>query len=81
MPLQITQICFHQSDYVTLHSDMNIYDRKRLRESFKLLLSGTCWKSVKPIMTDFEVWLSCYIYIFAILTYLTTVNQCVLLYA
>ena len=26
-------------------------------------------------MTDSAVWLNCYVYIFAILTYLTTVNQ------
>ena len=27
-------------------------------------------------MTDAAVWLSCYVYIIAISTYLTTVNQC-----
>ena len=27
-------------------------------------------------MTDAAVWLSCYVYIFATLTYLTKVNQC-----
>ena len=27
-------------------------------------------------MTNVAVWLSCYVYIFAILSYLTTVNQC-----
>ena len=24
MPLQTTQICFYESDYVTLHTDMSI---------------------------------------------------------
>ena len=38
MLLQITQICFHQSEYVTLHSDMNIYDRKRRRETAAILV-------------------------------------------
>ena len=27
-------------------------------------------------MTDVVVWLGCYVYIFAIWTYLTTINQC-----
>ena len=31
-------------------------------------------------MTDIVVWLSCYVYIFAILTYLTTVNQCLTMF-
>ena len=31
-------------------------------------------------MTDAAVWLSCYVYIFAILTYLTMVNQCLTIF-
>ena len=31
-------------------------------------------------MTEVEVWLSCYAYIFAISSYLTTVNQCSTMY-
>ena len=31
-------------------------------------------------MTDVIVWLSCYVYIFAIWTYLTTVNQCLTIF-
>ena len=30
----------------------------------------------KHVMTDVAVWLSCYVYIFAISAYLTVVNQC-----
>ena len=52
MLLQITQICFYESDYVTLHSDMNIIRENGAKitlncrnNSFKQLLSGTCSKS------------------------------------
>ena len=31
-------------------------------------------------MRDVAVWLSCYVYLFAILTYLTTVNQCLTMF-
>ena len=31
-------------------------------------------------MTDSAVWLNCYIYAFAMLTYLTTVNQCLTIF-
>ena len=34
----------------------------------------------KHTMTDIVVWLSCYVYFFAILTYLTTVNQCLTMF-
>ena len=31
-------------------------------------------------MRNVAIWLSCYVYIFAILTYLTTVNQCLAIF-
>ena len=31
-------------------------------------------------MTNIAIWLSCYVYIFAILLYLTTVNQCLTIF-
>ena len=34
----------------------------------------------KHTMTDVPVWLSCYVYIFAISTYLTTVNHCLTIF-
>ena len=34
----------------------------------------------KYTMTDVEVWLSCYLYIFAISTYLTRVSQCLTIF-
>ena len=34
----------------------------------------------KHTMTDIVVWLSCYVYFFAILTYLTMVNQCLTMF-
>ena len=34
----------------------------------------------KYTMTDAAIWLTCYVYIFAILTYLTTVNQCLTIF-
>ena len=41
-------------------------------------LSQKCY--FKRSMTDAAVWLSCYVYIFAILTYFTTVNQCLTMF-
>ena len=47
--VQITQICFNDSDYVTLHSAINIMTEngakithKCRNNKFKPLLSGTC---------------------------------------
>ena len=39
------------------------------------LLSGTCWK-----IGNVAVWSSCYAYIFAFLSYLTTVNKCLTIF-
>ena len=36
MPLQINQICFYESDYVTLHSDMSIMTENRAKITHKL---------------------------------------------
>ena len=51
---QITQICFNEPDYVTLHSIMNIMTENSAKNEakhaaingLKLLLSGTCQKRV-----------------------------------
>ena len=47
------QICFNESDYVTLHSIMNIMTESGTKmthkchnNGFKLLLSGNCQKGV-----------------------------------
>ena len=89
MLLQMTQICFYESDYVTLHPDMSIMTENRAKMRHKLLqyqfqiiiiwyLSEKC--CFKHTMGDVAVWLSCYIYIFAVLTQLTTVNQCLTMF-
>ena len=89
MLLQMTQICFYESDYVTLHTDMSIMTENHAKITHKLLqyqfqaiiiwhLSEKCY--FKRTMRDVAVWLSCYVYIFAILTYLTTVNQCLTMF-
>ena len=85
MLLQMTQICFYESDYVTLHPDMSIMTENRAKMTHKLPqyqfyiiiiwhLSEKCY--FKDTMKDIVVWLGCYVYIFAILTYFTKVNQC-----
>ena len=85
MLLQMTQICFYDSDYITLHPDMSIMTENRAKMTHKILqyqfyaiiiwhLSEKCY--LKDTMRDVIVWLSYYVYIFAILTYLTTINQC-----
>ena len=85
MLLQMTQICFYDSDYIMLHPDMSTMTENRAKMTHKLLqywfytiiiwhLSEKC--CLKDTMRDAVVWLSYCVYIFAILTYLTTVNQC-----
>ena len=37
MLLQMTQICFYESDYVTLHPDMSIMTENRAKMRHKLL--------------------------------------------
>ena len=89
MLLQITQICFYESHYVTLHSDISIIKEDDAKITQKLpqysfwaiiiwLLSEKCY--LKHTMTYAAVWLSFYVFIFAILTYLTTVNQCLTIF-
>ena len=88
MLLEITQICFYESDYVTIHSNMSIMTensvnimQKLSNINFELLSSGTYQKCYfKHTMTDAAVWLSCYVCIFAILTYLTMFNQCLTIF-
>ena len=36
MLLQMTQVCFHESHYVTLHPDMSIMTEKRAKMTCKL---------------------------------------------
>ena len=85
MLLQMTQICFYDSDYIMLHLDMSTMTENRAKMTRKLLqyrfyaliirhVSEKCY--LKDTMRDLVVLLSYYAYIFAILTYLTTVNQC-----
>ena len=89
MLLQITQICFYESHYVTLHSDISIIKEDDAKITQKLpqylfwaiiiwRLSEKCY--LKHTMTYAVVWLSFYVFIFAILTYLTTVNQCLTIF-
>ena len=52
---------------------------KYSNNGFKLLLSVKKGY-YKQTMKDVPVWLSCYVYIFAISTNLTTVNQCLTIY-
>ena len=85
MLLQMTQICFYYSDYIMLHPDMSTMTENRAKMTRKLLqywfyaiiirhLSKRCY--LKDTIRDVVVWLSYCVYIFAILTYLNTVNQC-----
>ena len=80
--------CFFESHYVTLHPTWALWQKTvpKWRISchnirFKLLSSGSCQKYYfKYTMRDVVVWLSCYVYIFAILTYLTSGNQCLTMF-
>lgn len=84
MVFQRTRIYFNEFDYPTLDSIMNIITKTALKwrkkccnNCFKLLLSDSCQKKsyYKHTMINVGVWLSCYVYFFAIWAYLTTVNQ------
>ena len=82
---QLTKICFSEPNYVTLHSIINIMTENSTimthnmpQQWFQAItiwnLSEKCY--CKPTMTDVVVWLSCYVFIFAIWNCLTTVNLC-----
>ena len=74
MLFQITHICFNEPDFVTLHTVMNIMAESRTKVTKhciamvfsycnSLLLENGYYKRS---MSDALVWLSCYVYIFAI---------------
>ena len=84
MLFQIIRICFNASDHVTLHCLMKLMAVNGATMTGKTselwflvvdiwLLSekGYC----KYTITEVVAWLSCSVYIFAIWTYLTMVNQ------
>ena len=82
---QRTHVCFNESDYVTRHSAMNIMTKNGTKIMYKMpqlrfLVINIWYLSekgyYKHTMGGVVVWLSCYVYIFAIWTYLTIVNQC-----
>ena len=82
--LDITQICFYGSDQLTQQSDMSIKTENVAKMMYKLPQYQFCtiiiWHmsekcNFKHTVTDAAVSLSCYVYVFAISTYLTTVYQ------
>ena len=84
-----TQMSFHEPDYVTVHSVMNIMTANNAKMAQKF--PQYCFQAIiikhlmekryyKHTMKNVAVWLSCYIYIFAIVSYLTTVNQCLTIF-
>ena len=84
MLLQITQFCFYESDYVTQHSGMSRMTENGAKITHKLpryqFYTIIIWHlsqkfHFKHTMTDAAVCLSCNVYVFAILTYLITVNS------
>ena len=75
MLFEITHICFNEFDYVRLHCIMNIMAENGAKMTHKNLhywfQANTIWHLsnkgyYKHTMTDVVVWLSCYLYIFAI---------------
>ena len=75
MLFQVTQICFNESDYITLHSIMNIMTGNGAKMTYKMsqqwFSAITIWHTsekgyYKDTMRDFVVWLICYVHIFAI---------------
>ena len=64
-------------DYVTVHTVQTVPKEctKCRSNVFKLLLSITCWRVIATHNDKVAVCLSCYVYIFAILSNLATVKQ------
>ena len=81
---QKTRMCFNEPDYVLVHTVINIVTANDAKMRHKMLQQ--CFKAIiiwhllekgyyKHSMASVTVWLSCYVYAFAILSYLITVNQ------
>ena len=88
MLLEINQICFNESDYVTLHSVINIMKKRCQNGAYNAAIMVLSYYYLAPVRkgllqahhTDVAVRLSCYVYIYAISAYLTTVNQCLIIF-
>ena len=71
MLFPVTNIYSYESDYVMLHSVVNIMAKNSVKMSHKMsqkwfLVINIWYLSDKHTMTDTVLWLSCYVYIFAI---------------
>ena len=84
MLLQKIQMCFNDTDYVTIHSVINIMTANDVKMTQKMqqkyFEDNAIWHLLeksyyKHTMTNVAVWLTCYVDIFAILSYLATVKQ------
>ena len=82
-----TRICLNQPDYVKV--DINIMTGNGHKKEQKM--SQYCFQAIiiwhlfqkgyyKHTMTNISVWLSCSVYILAILLYLTTFNHCLTIF-
>ena len=80
MLFQKTQMCFNEPDYVTVRSAINIRTAKGAKMVHKM--PQQCFQVVilcqlmerdykRHTITNLVVWLSCYVYILAILSYFT----------
>ena len=87
MLFQKTRICLNQPDYVRVH--INIMTGNGHKKEQKM--SQYCFQAIiiwhlfqkgyyKHTMTNISVWLSCSVYILAILLYLTTFNHCLTIF-
>ena len=77
MLFQKPQIFFNKPDYVTVHSVL---------ENTTIMFLSYCYLALvgkgllQHTMGNFAVWLGCYICVVSVLSYLTTVNQCLTMF-
>ena len=86
---QNTQMSFNEANYVMVNSVMNIMTingakmmQKMPQQCFSVVIILQLLEKdyERHTMTNLAFCLSCYVYIFAILSYLTTVNQCLTIF-
>ena len=89
MLFQKSQMCFNESNYVTVHSGMNIMTANGSKMAQNM--PGKCFWTIfichllekvyyKHRITNVAVSFSCYVYIFAILSYSNMLNQCLTIF-
>ena len=78
---QVTQIFFNDGNPALCHEQ---HDKKRHQndgETSTLLVLSYCYLApVTKVLLQAHHGICCYVYIFAILTYVTTVNQCLTIF-